>query len=207
MSTDSILESWMDDNSIAEKQLRRGLKLHEQRERRPRTSFEAMATTIIVSAGISLILGLLFGQYLTRKEWQEKLVALQQKHLLENKPYAVLAEDATTIPDKFVKERLRDLKVGDVAWVPLHFLEIDDNKKMYVKLNVSYSKICHDWNKVRLERKENGFAATIFEPLKQKIHHSNSIRYEFSQGNLMPVVSLEIRKPIIKGPFGKDVNK
>jgi hypothetical protein len=196
MSTNSILESWMDDNSITEKPLRRGIA-PEPRIPLIGCPWPHVIFFSILILGLSLMSGMFLGKHLTDEIWEEKL--REKREMAQAELDGI---ENAVLPDKLVKRNLRDVKVGEVVFVHKFCIRTHrDSKKMWADLDGNcyekYDKSCA----VQLERIENGFAATLFEerftdPLYRfetngsPVNHANLWHY-------LPILSLEIRKKYV----------
>ena len=187
MSTNSVLESWMDDNSITEKTLRRGLKLHEEREQPFRlisgVPFPVVVMLIVMAFGI----GMTTGTALFTSSEKEEAIELSDV-------------DNAKLPPRFIQRELGHLKVGEIGFVGRGDLIISEkNRSMWINITNECSDRHTSWDYIQLERTEKGFAATFFEEdINENFNFDPvSSRYiRLDTKKLLPIVSLEIRKMV-----------
>jgi len=201
MSANSVIESWMDDNSITEKPLRQGIAPKVEPVRRHRDF--SVHTMIFLSLGIMIfsgLSGLWWGEDRANKEWEAIWYEKRDREEVETEKLFKNLEVAV-LPDRLVERNLEDVEVGEIVYINRIYLRVhEDTKKLWVKITTTecYEEYAAKGASIRLERKEHGFAATLFEEKVfdpfYRFDTSTLSDYVKHNKDYLPVLSLRIRQ-------------
>ena len=157
MSRNSILESWMDDNSITERALRRGLG-NEQRLRETHWSKLVIPLVGIVVVGSILIF-------------------TPKKPGKENQPVSQL------LPEKYLLPIVFEIEKGDDKYVKPEAIKVGMGRQMWLDLGAETSDRYSSSYPVLIIRGEKGFHVSFY----QSSLDAHPEKYQFTRSHKMPL--------------------